>query len=149
MTQSAQQAVLRLFLKHACGEINVVVLTDGDQDHKEKKGHFPVEARKTIVEAMRAAMLREGERLAYMAWEETGIGRAEDKVIKNRLVTVKTPGVEALVPRTWSGDRGLTLMEWAPFGVIGAITPTTNPTETILCNGIGMLSDSECAWGPL
>ena len=54
-----------------------------------------LESRKTIVEAMRAAMLREGERLAYMAWEETGIGRAEDKVIKNRLVTIKTPG-----PRT-------------------------------------------------
>jgi acyl-CoA reductase-like NAD-dependent aldehyde dehydrogenase len=31
-------------------------------------------------------------------------------------------------------------MERAPFGVIGSITPCTNPTETILCNGIGMVA---------
>ena len=32
------------------------------------------------------------------------------------------------------------LTEPAPFGVIGAITPVTNPTSTIICNAIGMLS---------
>ena len=53
-----------------------------------------LDGRKTIVEAMRGAMLREGERLAYLAREETGIGRAEDKVVKNRLVTMNTPGPE-------------------------------------------------------
>ncbi|MDO9172995.1 MAG: aldehyde dehydrogenase EutE, partial [bacterium] len=68
------------------------------------------------------------------------LGRFEDKVIKNRLVTLKTPGPEALQPRTWTGDRGLTLTDWAPFGVIGAITPTTNPTSTIICNTIGMVA---------
>ncbi|MCB1151227.1 aldehyde dehydrogenase EutE, partial [bacterium] len=71
---------------------------------------------------------------------ETGLGRCEDKVVKNRLVTEKTPGCEELRPQTWSGDRGLTLTEWAPFGVIGAITPTTNPTSTIICNTIGMVA---------
>ena len=30
--------------------------------------------------------------------------------------------------------------ERAPYGVFGAITPTTNPTETIINNGIGMLA---------
>ena len=39
-----------------------------------------------------------------------------------------------------TGDHGLTLMEPAPFGVIGAITPSTNPTSTIICNAIGMLA---------
>ena len=39
-----------------------------------------------------------------------------------------------------SGDNGLTLVEYSPFGVIGSITPTTNPTETIICNSIGMLA---------
>ena len=67
-------------------------------------------------------------------------GRVEDKVLKNRLVTTKTPGTEALKPDATSGDHGLTLTERAPFGVIGAITPTTNPTSTIICNTIGMLA---------
>ncbi len=63
-----------------------------------------LEKRKTIVEAVRSAMLREGEHLAYMAAEETGIGRAEDKVVKNRLVTTKTPGPEDLEPHVVTGD---------------------------------------------
>jgi len=85
-------------------------------------------------------MLKHGDELAELAWQETGLGRAEHKKIKNRLVTEKTPGCEVLRPESTSGDNGLTLMEWAPFGVIGSITPTTNPTSTIICNTIGMLA---------
>ena len=99
-----------------------------------------LEARKTIVEAMRAAMLREGERLGYMAAEETGIGRGEDKAIKNRLVTTKTPGPEDLEPQVVTGDAGMMVTEFAPYGVIGSITPTTNPTSTIINNSIAMIS---------
>ncbi len=99
-----------------------------------------LESRKTIVESMRAAMLREGERLAYLAAEETGIGRAEDKVIKNRLVTTKTPGPEDLEPHVVTGDAGMMITEYAPYGVIGSITPTTNPTSTIINNSISIVS---------
>ena len=99
-----------------------------------------LEARKTIVESMRSAMLREGERLAYMAREETGLGRAEDKVIKNRLVTMRTPGPEDLEPMVVTGDGGMMVTEFAPYGVIGAITPTTNPTSTIINNSISIIS---------
>jgi acyl-CoA reductase-like NAD-dependent aldehyde dehydrogenase len=96
--------------------------------------------RKTIVEAIRESMLREGERLAYLAREETGLGRAEDKVIKNRLVTTKTPGPEDLEPQAVTGDGGMMVTEYAPYGVIGSITPTTNPTSTIINNTIAMVS---------
>ncbi len=99
-----------------------------------------LESRKTIVESMRAAMLREGERLAYLAAEETGIGRAEDKVIKNRLVTTKTPGPEDLEPHVVTGDAGMMITEYAPYGVVGSITPTTNPTSTIINNSISIIS---------
>ncbi len=99
-----------------------------------------LESRKAIVEAMRAAMLREGERLAYMAAEETGLGRGEDKVVKNRLVTTKTPGPEDLEPQVVTGDAGMMITEYAPYGVIGSITPTTNPTSTIINNSIAMVS---------
>ena len=104
-----------------------------------------LDTRKIIVEAMRAAMLREGERLAYMAAEETGIGRAEDKVIKNRLVTTKTPGPEDLEPMALTGDAGMVVTEFAPYGVIGSITPTTNPTSTIINNSIAMISAGNAA----
>jgi propionaldehyde dehydrogenase len=53
---------------------------------------------------------------------------------------MKSPGIEDLVTEAMSGDDGLTLVEYCPFGVIGAICPTTNPTETIICNSIGMLA---------
>jgi len=96
--------------------------------------------RKAIIQAMRDSMLEHGDELARMAWEETGLGRVESKILKNKLVTTKTPGPEELESIAWTGDDGLTLVERAPFGVIGAITPTTNPTSTIICNSIGMLS---------
>ena len=104
-----------------------------------------LEKRKTIVESMRAAMLREGERLAYMAAEETGIGRAEDKVVKNRVVTTKTPGPEDLEPHVVTGDSGMMITEYAPYGVIGSITPTTNPTSTIINNSISIVSAGNAA----
>ncbi len=103
------------------------------------------DARRVLVDAMRASMLEEGERLAKMAREETGLGRAEDKVKKNRLVTLKTPGPEDLEPETVTGDRGMMLTEFAPYGIIGAITPTTNPTSTIINNSIAMISAGNAA----
>jgi acyl-CoA reductase-like NAD-dependent aldehyde dehydrogenase len=41
---------------------------------------------------------------------------------------------------TRSGDRGITIVERAPYGIIGAITPTTNPTATIINNAICAIS---------
>lgn len=75
-----------------------------------------------------------------MTVEETGMGNYSHKFLKNRLVLEKTPGVEDLKTDAYTGDNGLTLVELSPYGVIGSITPTTNPTETILCNTIGMLA---------
>ena len=71
---------------------------------------------------------------------ETGLGNVADKIKKNLLCADKTPGMEILEPKAVTGDHGLMLLERAPFGVIGAITPSTNPTETIINNGIGMVA---------
>lgn len=96
--------------------------------------------RNEIISNIRKKMLLHAEDLAKRAHAETGLGRIEDKIVKNQLVTRRTPGTEFLSPDANSGDRGLTLMEPAPYGVIGAITPVTNPTSTIICNTIGMLA---------
>lgn len=99
-----------------------------------------LEKREEIISGIRREMLANAELLARKARAETGLGRVEDKTLKNRLVTKKTPGTEDLPSTAWSGDHGLTLVEMAPYGVIGAITPTTNPTSTIICNTIGMVA---------
>ena len=109
---------------------------DAFQQYRE----MGLDRRFKIVDRIRESMRDNAERLARMAWEETGLGRPEDKLLKNLLVTNKTPGPEDLEPRTWSGDRGLTVTEWAPFGVVAAITPTTNPTATIINNTIAVVS---------
>jgi len=100
----------------------------------------PVEQRKRIIAAVRQICLDHLEDLAKIAVEETGLGRFEDKLKKNHLAVTKTPGVEDLEPKAFSGDHGLTIEEHAPYGVIGSITPCTNPSETIICNGIGMIA---------
>jgi acyl-CoA reductase-like NAD-dependent aldehyde dehydrogenase len=96
--------------------------------------------RHRIIASARDAMREHATEMSKMAHVETGLGRAEDKVLKNLLVIEKTPGPEDLEPQVWSGDQGLTVTEFAPFGVIGAITPTTNPTATIINNTIGAVS---------
>ena len=99
-----------------------------------------LEMRNTIIESIRSDMRKHAEMLAREAHAETGLGRVDSKIAKNLLVTNKTPGTEDLQSKAWSGDDGLTLVEYAPYGVIAAITPTTNPTSTIICNTIGMLA---------
>ncbi len=84
---------------------------------RERAGHWPIEA-----------------------WQETGMGRYEDKIQKNLLNANKAPGTEILNPTAWSGDGGLTVVEYAPYGVIGAIIPSTNPTSTVICNTIAMVA---------
>jgi acyl-CoA reductase-like NAD-dependent aldehyde dehydrogenase len=106
----------------------------------EANERLPVSVRAKMVAAMRQVTLANLEALSRFAVEETGLGRYEDKLNKNRLVADKTPGVEILRPAAYTGDDGLMLTERAPYGVILAVTPTTNPTETILCNAIGMVA---------
>ncbi len=99
-----------------------------------------LDVRKQIIEAMRKAALSRLEEISRMAVEETGMGRVTDKIAKNRLAALKTPGVEDVEAAAFSDDNGLTLVERAPYGVIGAIAPSTNPTETIINNCISMIS---------
>lgn len=100
----------------------------------------PLSTRHQVIRAMRQTTRDLAEELAVRAVNETGLGNVPDKVQKNLLCANKTPGLEILRPLSDSGDHGLMLTEHAPFGVIGAITPSTNPTETIINNAIGMVA---------
>lgn len=101
---------------------------------------YSLKDRGRFIEAMRDAARENARRLAETAHEETGYGHVEDKVAKNLLAADKTPGIEDLNTMAASGDDGLMLTEMAPYGVIGAITPSTNPTATVINNGIGMIA---------
>ena len=94
-----------------------------------------------IIDSVRAAM-RDSAVGAGADWHTK---RPVSAVLRTRRSRIswsrkKHPGPEDLEPTTWSGDEGLTITEYAPFGVVGAITPTTNPTATIINNTIAILS---------
>ena len=99
-----------------------------------------LERRSEIIASIRQAILDNNESLSELATQETKIGRYEDKIRENILCATKTPGVEDIKPEVISGDHGLTLLEYAPVGVIGALTPITNPTGTFIHNSISMIS---------
>ena len=99
-----------------------------------------VEQREKIITEIRRLTVAEAPIMAEMGVAETGMGKVEHKRLKHILVAEKTPGTEDIVSEAKTGDNGLTLTEMAPFGVVGAITPSTNPSETVICNSIGMIA---------
>ena len=107
---------------------------------QQQLAELSLEKRSQLVEAMRVAAREHAEELAILAHEETGYGRVDHKIAKNLLAANNTPGVEDLHPTAYSGDDGLTLVETAPYGVIGSITPSTNPTATVINNSISMIA---------
>ena len=107
--------------------------------YKQLKG-YSVAQREKMIANIRKLTLAEAENMAKLGVEETGMGRVSDKIIKHQLVANKTPGTEDLHPQAITGDDGLTLIEMAPYGIIGSITPSTNPSETVICNSMGMIA---------
>lgn len=99
-----------------------------------------LDSRAKMIAAIRQASLDNNEELSALAVRETGLGRYEDKINENILCATKTPGTEDVQPAALSGDHGLMLLEYAPVGVIGALTPITNPTGTIINNSISMVA---------
>ena len=99
-----------------------------------------VEQREKIIDEIRRLTYAEAPIMAEMGVAETGMGKVEHKRLKHILVADKTPGTEDIVSEAKTGDSGLTLTEMAPFGVVGSITPSTNPSETVICNSIGMIA---------
>jgi acyl-CoA reductase-like NAD-dependent aldehyde dehydrogenase len=86
-----------------------------------------------ISEAMTKAGVANERKLAELAVEETGIGNVEDKVIKNHFGTqvvydyMKDGKSVGIIDET---DGIISIAE--PFGIVAAVTPTTNPTSTTM-----------------
>lgn len=100
----------------------------------------PREDRKRIIDHIRRISIEQSVELGTMEMQETKIGRLPHKIEKLRTLGERTPGVEFLRSEVYSGDHGLAVIEHAPFGVIGAITPVTHSLPTITGNAINMIA---------
>ncbi|MCE5252044.1 aldehyde dehydrogenase EutE [bacterium] len=101
---------------------------------------FSIRERERLIGILRRVTLDKAEEFSKMIVEETGMGNVRDKILKHRNCAKNSPGTEYLVSRSWSGEKGVTLEEFAPFGIIGAITPSTHPVPTLVNNAIIMLA---------
>jgi propionaldehyde dehydrogenase len=99
-----------------------------------------LEQRGKIIEAIRKLSRDYAEDFSRRTLDETGMGRLEDKIQKHRVAADATPGIEDLEANSWTGDHGLTVVEMAPYGVVGAITPSTHPVPTMINNAICIIS---------
>ncbi|MBQ7224924.1 MAG: aldehyde dehydrogenase EutE [Clostridia bacterium] len=99
-----------------------------------------LEEREKVISAIRDLCRKEAPVMAQLGVDETKMGKVSHKTAKHVLVADKTPGTADIVAQVKTGDYGLTLTEMAPFGVVGSITPSTNPSETVICNSIGMIA---------
>jgi aldehyde dehydrogenase len=92
-----------------------------------------VEARRKIEEIVKALADKNAEAWGRMEFEETKIGRLDHKIAKLQIIKL-VPGVDWLRPDARSGDHGITLEEFTPFGVVGCVTPSTHSVPTMSGN---------------
>ncbi|MEX0792091.1 MAG: aldehyde dehydrogenase family protein [Pirellulaceae bacterium] len=99
-----------------------------------------IEERRRIIEIIRGIAIDQKVELGTMEMNETKIGRLAHKIEKLETLGRKSPGVEFLQTQIYSGDHGLAVIEHAPFGVIGCITPVTHSLPTITGNAVSMIA---------
>jgi len=92
-----------------------------------------VAARRKIEEIVKAMAERNAESWGRLEFEETKIGRLDHKIAKLQIIKL-VPGVDWLRPDARSGDHGIMLEEFTPFGVVGAVTPSTHSIPTLSGN---------------
>ena len=109
-------------------------------DAFEQLERLGVDGRKRAISHIRRIAIEDAEELGRMEFAETKIGRLDHKIEKLGVLGEKVPGVEFLQSQVFSGDHGLAVIEHAPFGVIGAITPVTHSLPTIACNAVNMIA---------
>lgn len=105
----------------------------------EELSERPLETRRVAIDIVKRICEEQAEELGRLELEETKIGRLDHKIAKLKLIR-SVPGVEFLRSDAVSGDHGLTVTEYAPFGVIGAITPVTHSLPTLAGNFVNMVA---------
>jgi len=104
-----------------------------------KLSESPMAHRVKAIECVKQICEQQADELGRLEMEETKIGRLDHKIEKLKIIKL-VPGVEYLRTDAYSGDHGLTVVEYAPFGVIGAITPVTHSLPTLAGNVVNMVA---------
>ena len=100
---------------------------------------FSQEKVDAIVKGIGKYVFDNAEMLARMAVDETGIGVYEDKILKNKgkarsiWNSLKDKKSRGIIDE--DDSKGLVYVA-KPVGVVGAVTPITNPIVTPMCNGM-------------
>jgi acyl-CoA reductase-like NAD-dependent aldehyde dehydrogenase len=92
-----------------------------------------MEARRKMEEIVKTLTSKNAEAWGKLEFDETKIGRLDHKIEKLKIIKL-VPGVDWLHPDGRSGDHGITLEEYTPFGVVGAVTPSTHSVPTMSGN---------------
>lgn len=98
-----------------------------------------VDGRDGIVKLIKKLVVENKNEWARIELEETKVGRLDHKIVKLEILP-DVPGVEYLKTAAHSGDEGVTLDEFAPWGVIGVITPVTHSIPTLTANAVNMIA---------
>ncbi|MDW8310519.1 MAG: aldehyde dehydrogenase EutE [Verrucomicrobiales bacterium] len=98
-----------------------------------------VEARRKIENIVKTLADKNAEAWGKLELDETKIGRLDHKIEKLKIIQL-VPGVDWLRPDGRSGDHGITLEEYTPFGVIGAVTPSTHSIPTLSGNIVNIIA---------
>jgi aldehyde dehydrogenase len=98
-----------------------------------------VEARRKVVRIVKEMAEANAETWGRQELEETKIGRLDHKIEKLKIIKL-VPGVEWIQPFALSGDFGITHEEYTPFGVIGAVTPSTHSVPTLSGNIVNIVA---------
>ena len=106
----------------------------------ERLSRRSIEDRKRIIDHIRRISIDQCVELGTMEMNETKIGRLDHKIAKLKTLGERSPGVEFMRSEVFSGDHGIAVIEHAPFGVIGAITPVTHSLPTITGNAVSMIA---------
>ena len=106
----------------------------------EKLRELGVTARKQAINVIRKMCVAKAKEWGEVEFAETKIGRLEHKIEKLKICGDLVPGVEFMERHAFSGDFGLTVIDFAPWGVIGAVTPSTHSVPTLTGNAINMIA---------
>jgi aldehyde dehydrogenase len=108
-------------------------------DAQKKLVKLSMEDRDGIVKLIKSIARQNAREWGAMELAETKVGRLDHKIEKLQILEL-VPGVEYLRTLASGGSNGMCIEEFAPFGVLGVVTPVTHSIPTLSANAINMIA---------
>jgi aldehyde dehydrogenase len=108
-------------------------------ESQQKLLKLSLDERDAVVKLIKSTAKENAHAWGEIEFKETKIGRLDHKIEKLQILEL-VPGVEFLKTHATTGSNGVCLEEFAPFGVIGIITPVTHSVPTLSANAINMIA---------